>query len=221
MSSDDRIQLIEADRLLTAPTVSDSCDAVGLRDQVLRCTPAPVTPGSRAIGHARTVQFTPIQVDTPQDPYGAMIDFIDSIGHDDLVVIATGSSDASAFWGELFSAAAQAKGAAGVVTDGALRDTPRIAHLGFPAFGRCRRPVDYRARMQVVATDAPVRLCGVRIDSGDLVVADDDGVVAVPVAAAGEVLARARARATGESTVLHELQAGAGLREVWTRHGLL
>ncbi|MFV0427784.1 MAG: RraA family protein [Beutenbergiaceae bacterium] len=213
--------LIAQDRLLTTPIISDSCDAVGLRDQVLQCPLAPITPGSQAVGWARTVQFAPVQVDTPHDPYGAMIEFIDSLNRDDLIVMSTAQSFASAFWGELFSAAAQSAGATGVVTDGCLRDTPRIAQLGFAAFGAGRRPLDYRARMRVVAMDEPVRLGGVLVARGDLVVADDDGVVAVPAAATEQVLARGRERATGESTVLQELQAGASVREVWTKHGLL
>ncbi|WP_353827751.1 RraA family protein [Agromyces sp. SYSU T0242] len=209
------------DERLSAAIVSDSCDAAGLRDQVLQERLAPIVPGSRAIGRARTVRFAPALEDDPDDPYRDAIDFIDGIGPGEFVVIATARSNDSAFWGELFSAAALGHGAAGVLTDGNLRDTDRIAALGFSAFGRSRRPMDYRARMRIVSTDTPVVVHGVRIASGDLVMADDDGVVVVPQEHEEQVLGLARERASREATVLEELLAGESLRAVWDRHRVL
>jgi 4-hydroxy-4-methyl-2-oxoglutarate aldolase len=209
------------DERLTTPIVSDSCDAAGLRDQVLHERLAPIVPGTRAIGRARTVRFAPSLVDIPDDPYADAIAMIDGIRAGQFVVIATDASNDSAFWGELFSAAAIGSGAAGVVTDGNLRDTDRIAALGFPAFSKSRRPIDFRARLRIVDVDEPVVLSGVRIETGDLVIADDDGVVVVPRRHEDEVLALARERASRESTVLAELLAGDSLRTVWDRHRVL
>ncbi|MGL4254891.1 MAG: RraA family protein, partial [Microbacterium sp.] len=206
---------------LTTPIVSDSCDAAGLRDQVLHERLAPIVPGTRAIGRARTVRFAPSLTDSPDDPYADAIAMIDGIRAGQFVVIATDASNDSAFWGELFSAAAIGSGAAGVVTDGNLRDTDRIAALGFPAFSKSRRPIDFRARLRIVDVDEPVVLSGVRIETGDLVIADDDGVVVVPRRHEDEVLALARERASRESTVLAELLAGDSLRTVWDRHRVL
>jgi regulator of RNase E activity RraA len=167
------------------------------------------------------VTFEPSDADTPDDPYGAAIDYISAIRHGEVAVLGTGFSNESAFWGELFSAAALGAGAVGVVTDGNLRDTDKIAGLGFPAFSPSRRPIDYRARMRVVSTGQPVELCGVEIATGDLVLADDDGVVVIPQAEEDLVLGYARERASKESTVLSELLAGQTLRAVWERHGIL
>jgi 4-hydroxy-4-methyl-2-oxoglutarate aldolase len=209
------------DERLTTPIVSDSCDAAGLRHQVLHERLAPIVPGTRAIGRARTVRFAPSLVDSPDDPYADAIAMIDGIRAGQFVVIATDASNDSAFWGELFSAAAIGSRAAGVVTDGNLRDTDRIAALGFPAFSKSRRPIDFRARLRIVDVDEPVVLSGVRIETGDLVIADDDGVVVVPRRHEDEVLALARERASRESTVLAELLAGDSLRTVWDRHRVL
>jgi 4-hydroxy-4-methyl-2-oxoglutarate aldolase len=209
------------DERLSTAILSDSCDAAGLRDQVLEHRLAPVVPGSRAIGRARTVRFAPSLEDDPDDPYRDAIDFIDSITAGQLVVIATDASNDSGFWGELFSAAALGARASGVITDGNLRDTDRIAALGFPAFSRSRRPIDYRARMRVIDADVPVTVGGVRIEPGDVVMADDDGVVVVPREHEDHVLGLARERAARESTVLAELLAGESLRAVWDRHRVL
>ncbi|XAO67687.1 hypothetical protein AAYO93_15610 [Diaminobutyricibacter sp. McL0608] len=108
-----------------------------------------------------------------------------------------------------------------MVTDGNLRDTEKIAAMGFPAFSRSRRPIDYRRRMGIIETRAAVTIGGVSIGDGDLVMADDDGTVVIPQRQEEEVLAIARARASSESTVLAELLAGASLRAVWDRHRVL
>jgi regulator of RNase E activity RraA len=208
------------DRLSTA-ILSDSCDAVGLRHQVLLERLAPLVPGSRAIGRARTMRFAPAFEADADDPYREAIEAIDGLRAGQFAVIATDSNNDSAFWGELFSAAAIGAGAVGVLTDGNLRDTDRVAALGFPAFSRSRRPIDFRGRMRVVGQDVSVVVSGVRIDPGDLVMADDDGVVVVPRAHEDEVLALARERASRESTVLAELLAGESLRTVWNRHRVL
>jgi 4-hydroxy-4-methyl-2-oxoglutarate aldolase len=221
MSSDDGFEPAAGDDRLTTAILSDSCDAAGLRHQVLQSRLAPIVPGSRAIGRARTVRFAPSLADDSADPYRDAIGVIDGIRAGQVVVIATDESNDSAFWGELFSAAALGAGATGVITDGNLRDTDRIAALGFPAFSRSRRPIDFRARMRIVDVDQPVVLGGVEIRPGDLVMADDDGVVVVPRAEEEIVLGLARERAARESTVLAELLAGESLRAVWDRHRVL
>lgn len=221
MSSADLFQALPGDDRLTAAMLSDSLDEAGLRDQVLRGRLSPIVAGSRVLGRATTVRFAASDDYDPEDPYGDAIDFIDAVRPGEVVVVATGGSDASAFWGELFSAAAKGRGAQGVVTDGRIRDVAKIAALGFPAFSAGHRPIDFKGRMRVVATGAPVEVGGVRIAPGDLVAADDDGVSVVPRAHEGAVLEAARRRAAGESSVLEELLAGATIREVWERHRVL
>ena len=217
----ERFVSVPGDERLTTPILSDSLDASGLRDQVLQFRLAPLVAGTRILGRAWTVGFEPSSDDNPADPYGPAIDYISGIRAGEIAVIGTDESNESAFWGELFSAAALGAGALGVITDGNLRDTDKIVGLGFPAFSLSRRPIDYRMRMKVVGVGEPLRISGVSIDSGDLVMADDDGVVVIPRSAELEVMSRARERATGESTVLSELLAGETLRAVWDRHGIL
>lgn len=209
------------DERLTSAMVSDSLDECGLRAQVLTSRLSPVVAGSRAFGRAATARFIPSSVDRPDDPYGPAIDFLSGLQQGEVAVIATGESNESAFWGELFSAAAIGAGAVGVVTDGNLRDTGKIAGLGFAAFSRSHRPIDYRRRMDIADTRETVTIGGVQIADGDLVIADDDGVVVVPREREAEVLAVARLRAAAESTVLAELLAGESLRAVWDRHRIL
>lgn len=209
------------DDAVTSAMVSDALDAVGIRDRAMDPAVMRLSGPTRIIGTAATIQFAPAGDVDPADPYGDMIDAIDGIAPGQVVVVATGGSEASAYWGELFSAAATGRRAAGVVTDGYLRDLDRIRALDFPAFAAGTRPVDFRGRMRVVERAGRIEVGGVVLDAGDTIVADSDGVVAVPARAMAEVARIANDRALRESTVLAELLSGAGLREVWERHGIL
>jgi regulator of RNase E activity RraA len=205
----------------TTAILSDSLDKAGHRHQVLEQRLACVTPGTRVFGRARTAEFAPTDIVDPERPYDDAIEFIDSIEPGDLVVIGTGASNASAFWGELFSAAAIGRGAVGMITDGNLRDVDRIVGLRFGAFGRSARPIDYRGRMVLAASHRPVAIGGVLVAPGDLVMADDDGTVVIPRAIEAEVIAIATERVSGESIVLEELLGGATLRQVWDKYRIL
>jgi 4-hydroxy-4-methyl-2-oxoglutarate aldolase len=209
------------DKSISVAMLSDSCDRAGIRHQVLRSRLVPLVPTTRLSGRARTAQFVLDENVDPEHPYDDAIDFVDGANPGDLVVIATDESDASAFWGELFSAAAQGRKAVGMVTDGSIRDSDKIAALGFPVFSRSRLPLDFRGRMKLAAGQVRVVLGGVEIHPGDLIVADDDGIVVIPQAQEAQIVAFARQRASGESTVLEELLGGSTLRDVWTKHGIL
>jgi 4-hydroxy-4-methyl-2-oxoglutarate aldolase len=206
--------------LLTSAIVSDSLDASGVRGQVMTARIAPLTSGSRAVGRARTVRFAPSDVDS-DDPYGSAMSFIDTLTPGSVAVVATGEDERTAYWGELFSAAAVGHGAVGTVCDGPVRDVAKVRAVGYDLFAPSFRPLDFRARMQVVSVGEPVECGGVPVAPDDLVLADEDGVVVVPQALEAEVLRRAIERATAERSVLEELLGGASLREVWERWHVL
>lgn len=211
----------EFDHLITVANLSDSLDAEGLRNQVLPDYLAPVVSGARILGPARTARFEPTDVIDPEKPYDDAIDFIDGVQAGEVIVIATDGSNASGFWGELFSAAALGSHAAGTITDGNVRDTRQILDLGYPVYARSRRPIDFRGRMVLAEQSVDVQVGGVTISPADVVGADDDGVVVVPLSAVEAVLGAARKRASTETTVLRELLAGASLRQVWDKHRVL
>ena len=155
----------------------------------------------------------------PARPYAMEIAFIDSLRADDVVVASVPAP--VAFWGELFSTAARARGAAGVVVDGLIRDQRRIIDMGFPVFARGGRPTDSLGRIAMVEHAVPVVVAGVRVAPGDLVVADIDGVVVVPAEAALEVTTRAIAKATTENHARDLIEGGALLGDAWDRFKVL
>jgi TctA family transporter len=124
-------------------------------------------------------------------------------------------------WGELLTTASMARGAAGCVTDGLVRDIKQIRQLGFPVFHGGIGPLDSKGRGKVIAIDVPVSCGGVHIRSGDLVVGDADGIVVLPVEIERRCLELALEKVEGEDRTRAELQAGMKLAEVFARHGVL
>jgi 4-hydroxy-4-methyl-2-oxoglutarate aldolase len=124
-----------------------------------------------------------------------------------VIVAETGNYVDGAIWGELNSVAAQARGILGLVTDGAVRDVENIEILGFPIFSPA---IDMHGLSKDHAgeVDVPVTCGGVRIEPGDYVVGDADGVVAVPRGEVEDVMEAARQREEREAGIMEELRRG-------------
>lgn len=212
---------IVLDARVRTAMVSDSLDVVGVRSNAMNSSVRALRPEMRAVGIAATIEFEPSSDFDQKDPYGAAIDFLDTLKTGQLAVVATGGNDVSAFWGELFSAAAKGRGATGMVTDGPLRDTQAVVGLDFNVFGASMRPIDYKGRMRVCSVGTVVICGGVEVHPGDAVVADADGVVVVPKIHIDRVFELANARAQNEKSVLKDLLAGKSVREVWDAYGVL
>src|SRR4051812_44117001 len=173
---------IEAAHELSVALVLDALDAEGFRRQALPNIP-PRTAQRVIIGRAKPLLWVDFAYDDP-DTYALELAAVDSIARHDLVVCATADSSRAGIWGELLTTAALQRGAAGLVTDGAVRDLARMDAMGFPVFARHLSPYDSMNRQKVVAFDVSVEIDGVAIAPGDVIIADRDGVAVVPHAAA-------------------------------------
>lgn len=204
-----------------AAVFSDICDRLGLREQTLDPTLRRLAgPRRTLVGWARTALSLPVTAIPPR-PYGLEIDFIDSLLPGDVVVLDCSRRPAAA-WGELFSTAATGRGARGAIIDGHVRDIAKIDELGrFPVFGTGTRPTDSLGRVAIAEHDRPVCVAGATVRSGDLVVADDDGVTVVPRKHAREAIALAFEKAATETSARALLLDGGKLSDVWERFRVL
>jgi regulator of RNase E activity RraA len=207
---------------LYVAVLSDVLDEVGHRNQALPPRIRPLDESLVMAGFARTGLYRDVYHVAPGvNPYELEIALIDSLEPGEVPVLACGASGRIAPWGELLSTASRARSAAGCLTDGLVRDIKAIRRMGFPVFHGGIGPLDSKGRGMVVEIDGPVECAGVRVEPGDLVVGDADGVVVVPRAVEGEVLARAFAKVEGEDRTRADLERGDTLAEVFARYGIL
>ena len=162
--------------MLYTPVIADVLDKLGYREQTFRPEIRPLFPATggrrRANGsHDRSPRAR------PPEPYKGEMAAVDALGPGDVMVV---SQCDWSFWGELLSTAARYRGCRGVVIDGYTRDTRAIIAMGFPVFCRGIHPADSLGRLDVAAYDVPIHCGGVLVGPGDLILADDDGVVAIP-----------------------------------------
>ncbi len=156
------------------------------------------------------------------NPYALEMDLIDSLKPGEVAVLACdGPTEVIAPWGELLSTAARARRAAGCVTDGMVRDVARIRAMRLPVFHGGIGPLDTRNRAEMVAMDTTVTVAGVSVSPGDWILGDADGAVVIPADRADAVFHAALAKIAAEDTTRAELEAGASLRAVFARHGVL
>jgi len=208
-------------RLYTA-VLSDVLDELGHRDQAMAPAIRPLDDALVLAGFARTALYREVHhIDPVDNPYLLEIALIDDLATDDVAVFGCGGSTRIAPWGELLTTASRARGAAGCVTDGFVRDIRAIRKLAFPVFHGGIAPLDSKGRGVVAAIDVPIRCGGVTIAPGDLIVGDADGVVVVPRAVEARAVARAFEKVASEDRTRDELAAGAKLADVFARHGVL
>lgn len=207
------------EQLYTA-VISDALDELGYRDQALREFLRPISGDERFAGWARTISCVDVY-HVSEDPYATEIEAVDSILAGEVVVVSTAGSLQNAPWGELLSTAARARGARGAVIDGLVRDVRKIQTIGFPVFARGIKPVDSKGRGAIIDYNVPVECAGARISPGDLIVADYDGVIAVPAEVLPNVIQLALEKVAKENGSRVELENGAYLKDVYAKYGVL
>ena len=205
---------------LYTAVLSDALDELGIREQAMREYIRPLSPDYVFAGWARTILCMDLH-HVSEEPYKLEIEAIDSLLPGEVAVISTGHSLRNAPWGELLSTAAMTRGARGAVIDGLVRDVKKIFSLGFPVFATGIKPVDSRGRGEVVDYNVPVECGGVVVKPGDLIVADYDGVVAIPADAVQEAIRIATEKVNRENQTRKELMEGVYLRDVYNKYGVL
>jgi regulator of RNase E activity RraA len=187
----DKLALIAAFNLVAVASVADAVDKVcGHRGYMDSCI-KPRIDDKRICGPAATVLEAATDEFVP--PQHAL-DLIDEAPEGSVIVISiAGGESEVAVWGGLMTAGAVANGHAGAVLDGGVRDLVEIRRdYGFPVYARSVSPGTTLGRYKTLASQVPVRVGGILVHPGDLIVGDVDGVVVVPQARAAEVLAMAQ-----------------------------
>jgi regulator of RNase E activity RraA len=198
--------------------LADILDARGLHGQVLLPSIRPLEPGMRLAGPAFTVSGRPAQTESYDAALRKVLTMLGEVPAGHVAIYACGQ-DVSAHLGELSVTSLKARGAAGCVLHGGCRDVRFILEEGFPVFCSHVAPDDSTYRWELEATQVPVTIGEVRVEPGDWVVGDDDGVVVVPRGIAEDVLAEAERKAATESEIRVAVRDGMPPLEAYERFG--
>ena len=190
---------------LSCCDISDALDRLGIRGQCLGIRP--LAPASRFAGRAYTVRYGPAGT-AP----GTVGDYIDDLPPGTVVCLDNRGRTDATVWGDLLTSTAARNGLAGTVIDGVCRDISRALELDYPIFGRGNWMRTGKDRVQVESLEAPVAIGGVRVQTGDWLVGDQDGVVAVPGSRVGVVVEAARQIHAAEEQIRQALAKGASLK---------
>jgi len=166
--------------------------------------------GTRMAGYARTVRYLPLREDL-MDRYAglnAQKQAIEEIQPGEVLVIEARGDTTAGTIGDILALRAQVRGATGIVTDGAIRDSAAIARLDIPAYHAAAHPAVLGRRHVPWESQVAVACAGVTIQPGDLVVGDADGVIVIPPALAAEVLAAAQEQERQEEFIASRVAQG-------------
>jgi 4-hydroxy-4-methyl-2-oxoglutarate aldolase len=200
--------------------VCDVLDAEGLTHQSPRVPLRPLTTGGVLVGRAKTTLWADMAHVDPK-PYELELAAVDSCKPDDILIAAAGGSPRSGIWGELLTTAARNQGCVGAIIDGMVRDIAKIRAMNFPLFARGACIYDSKDRQRVIDLDVSVEIDGVRISPGDLVFADEDGVVVVPKAVEETIIRKAWEKVHAENNVRDAIAGGMKATEAFRVYGIL
>ncbi len=186
--------------MVSASNLSDALHRGGVLEGI-----RPLFHGARLAGRVLTVRTYP-------GDWAKPVEAIDQAQPGDILVIDVGGVG-PAIWGELATNSAIQRGLGGVVIDGAIRDSGDIVKLGFPAFSRLVMPNAGEPK-GFGEIGVPVRVGGLKVESGDWVVGDDDGVVLLPQSLAVEYANRAMDVLEKENRIREEIKEGRTLAQV-------
>ncbi len=206
------------ERLYT-PVVGDILDAMGYAHQFLPADIRPLTPEMKVVGYAMPVLM--IDVFGPQKkPFGYLTEALDQLKENE-IYLASGGTKRCAYWGELLTATARTRKAAGAVLDGYHRDTPQVLSQNWPVFSCGSYAQDSSIRTQVADYRCMIEVGQVTVHPGDLVFGDIDGVLVIPSSIKNEVIEQALEKASGEKLVRKAIEEGMSATDAFRKYGIL
>ena len=197
---------------LDTTSLSDALDRLGIAGQCLNIKP--LDPRFRLTGRAFTILYGPAG-----SPPGTVGDYIDDVPVGGVVVLDNGGRENATVWGDILTWVSNRRGIAGTVIDGACRDTQLSRELQYPIYSRSYSMRTGKDRVQVEAMGGTVNIGDARVQQGDILRGDADGVVAIPKEHEEAVLAAAEQIDAAEQQIRAMVNDGHTLTEARVKLG--
>ncbi|MGH2913928.1 MAG: fumarylacetoacetate hydrolase family protein [Solirubrobacteraceae bacterium] len=178
----------------------------------------PTRPDLRMVGRARTLRYVAIRSDVREAMRGtedAQKRIVESIAPGEVLVMEARDEPGAGTIGDILAARVLARGGAGIVTDGGVRDTPGVAELAIPTYCRAANASSLWSAHIPLDADVPITCAGVLVMPGDVVVGDAEGVVILPAALAQEIAHDALEVERREAFALERVKAGESFRGLY------
>lgn len=203
-------------RRLYVPAISDVLDACGNWEHTMDIGIRPLLMKHKVAGPA----FTMLGVASREmdKTKRLAVRALDELYPDCVPVLSASGDEKTGHFGELMTNVCLYHGCTGAVVDGGLRDTGAILKLDFPIFHRFHCPNDALGRYNVVEYECPLVAGGVKVNPGDFIVGDCDGVVVVPRELAEEVLLKAESVVDVETEIRGRLLKGEKMAELYQQY---
>lgn len=174
-----------------------------------------MTSDRRIAGKARTLRFLPLREDAKPPAKGINRRLIDTLDRDDVLVIDAAGNMEGAVLGDMLAARTHARGAAGVVADGVIRDVDGIREIGLAVWARGSYPDANTRELLAWEVDVAIGCGGTLVQPGDYIVADSDGAVVVPPQHVNALLERAEEMALEDEFSQKLLRGGAAIDDAY------
>jgi 4-hydroxy-4-methyl-2-oxoglutarate aldolase len=217
----DWVALAERASRLYTGALTDVLDELGEQSCTLPANLLPLREGMRLAGPAFPVEGAPAnQLDRDASIRGILTMLGEVPAHHVVAYQTHDEECTAAHLGELSVVALRARGCAGAVIDGGCRDVEEILGQRFPVFCRYTTPADAVPRWRIERWNSPVTIASVQVDPGAYVVADRDGIVAIPASLVDDVFTRAEELVATENEIREAVREGVSPLEAYDRYGI-
>lgn len=208
-------KLIEGFRKLATSTIGNVLDDMKISGVIQNIKP--ISPGFRFAGGALTVKEVTGVLGTYTNEDFKLGQVIDAAQDGHVIMIDNGGQQVST-WGGIASFAAQKRGVAGLVVDGGVRDLDEIREFNFPVFSRYVVPTSGKGRVKILSMNTVIKIDGIRVRPGDIIVGDGTGIVCIPIEIAEEVLNKAKKMDEQDKQATEEIRRGLTFREALRKY---
>lgn len=201
-------------QLFSSTEISDALDACGVEGALLNIKP--LSPGMKLIGPAYTIQYSSNAEKSSEFKNAA--NYIDAIPAKSVIVIDNNGHNDCTAWGDILTQVALRNHIAGTVIHGAIRDVALIRATKYPLFSTGIYMRSGKNRIHKSQEQCPLKINGVTINPGDIIFADDNGVLVIPQSLLAEIISKANNIKVTEHNIKLAIEAGATLEQARKDH---